>query len=383
MGIRSWWAVRNILCWVLITVGAALADAPAGYYNTIDYTDAATIRQSVHDIIDGHTWIPYTSNSLDTWNVLETADEDPSDQFYIVDVYQNRSFPKWGAGNNDYNREHTWPKSFGFPVLNAGNMPYTDCHMLMLCDVGYNSARSNFVYDDCPGGCNAYPADNYNGQSGVNYGKYGTPEGSWETWDGRKGDVARALFYMDVRYAGDFGSEPDLILTDDIYAIENSHTGANLPVAYMGLLSTLIRWHYADPVTPWEIRRNDKVQLFQGNRNPFVDHPELVAYLFQGIPAGVSDDVPAARIADIFPNPFNPLTNIRFTIGDSGRVRVGIYSAKGELVRLLLNEERGPGEFSLRWNGLDDGGQPVASGAYFCRLHSDQGADVQPLLLLK
>jgi len=378
---------RNFIvlgCWIwLLAAAAAWADAPAGYYDSVDYTDAASIRQTVHNIIDGHTWIPYTSYNIDTWNVLEAADQDPLASARILDVYQNRSFPKWGGGNNDYNREHTWPKSFGFPVRTSTNLPYTDCHMLMLCDVGYNSSRSNYVYDDCPGGCYSYPADNYNGQSGVNYGKYGVPEGRWETWDGRKGDVARAMFYMDVRYAGDAGVEPGLILTDDINAIENSHTGSNMSVAYMGLLSTLIQWHYADPVTPGEVHRNDIVQLYQGNRNPFVDHPELVAYIFQGVPAGVAESVPTVGIANIYPNPFNPATNIQFTIGDTGRVRVEIFSAKGERVRLLLDEDRGPGAFTARWNGLDDAGILVPSGAYFCRLNQGPESDVQPLLLLK
>ncbi len=373
---------------LLAVGGQALADAPAGYYDTVDYTNEATIRQTVHDIIDGHTKIPYTSSAKDTWDVLEEADEDPLNTARILDVYQNRSFPKWGAGNTDYNREHTWPKSFGFPDDGSTNLAYSDCHMLMLCDIGYNSSRSNYVYDDCPGGCYTYPADNYNGEVGTNYGKYAVPEGTWETWDGRKGDVARAMFYMDVRYAGDAGNEPDLILTDDINLIEDSNTGNNEAVAYMGILTTLIQWHIEDPVTAAEVLRNDIVHTHQGNRNPFVDHPEMVAYLYQGVVAGVGDGAvppaaPVASINSIYPNPFNPATNIQFAISDSGRVRVEIFSLKGELIRTLLDENREAGEFELRWNGTGDNGQPVPSGTYFCRIDNGQASDTQPLLLLK
>ncbi len=97
--------------------------------------------------------------------------------------------------------------------------------------------------------------------------------------------MARALLYMDVRYAGGTHgvtgyAEPDLILTDSLAQIEASNTGANLSVAYMGLLSVVLQWHLDDPVDAKELARNDAVYAYQGNRNPFIDHPEWVACLF-------------------------------------------------------------------------------------------------------
>ncbi len=373
---------RLVLAILLVVFATgALADPPSGYYDSVDFTNPATVRATVHNIIDGHTKIPYTSTATDTWNVLELADQDPNNSTRIIDVYKNRTQEKFGAGNNFYNREHTWPKSYGFPDDNSSNLPYSDCHMLMLCDISYNSSRSNNIYDDCASGCNSYPADDYNGEVGVNYRNSDV----WETWIGRRGDVARAQFYADVRYSGDTGVEPDLILTDNtnlIVAVSD-----NASVAYMGVLQTLIQWHYEDPVDDRERNRNDVVQSFQGNRNPFIDHPEFVAYIFEGVISGVQDGLPTrgpvAIIASIYPNPFNPTTTIDFSLTRSGPVRVEIFAIDGKLVRTLLSDERQAGDHQVRWDGMADTGSRVPSGAYFCRVLGGSDADTRPLLLLK
>lgn len=110
--------------------------------------------------------------------------------------------------------------------------------------------------------------------------------GIWETWIGRSGDVARALMYLDLRYEGDIHgvtgvAEPDLILTNDGSLIATSD-GVNAPVAYMGMLSTLLQWHEQDPVDDLELARNEVIASYQGNRNPFIDHPEWAACAMVG-----------------------------------------------------------------------------------------------------
>lgn len=97
--------------------------------------------------------------------------------------------------------------------------------------------------------------------------------------------MARAVFYVDVRYeGGKHGAtgfaEPDLILTDDEALISAGNTGVNGAVAHMGILSDLLEWHAQDPPDKKERRRNDVVFRYQGNRNPFIDHPEWVAIVF-------------------------------------------------------------------------------------------------------
>lgn len=263
------------------------------------------MRATLHEVIDDHTRIPYTSSSTDTWDVLELADEDPGDPPRILDLYKNASYPKFGGGNSFYNREHAWPKSYGFPNDGSTNYPFTDCHHLFLWDSGSNSSRSNKPYRFCNAACSEKPTDFNFGQGGgsgiwpgnSNWTTGSFTSGTWETWVGRRGDVARALFYMDVRYEGGVhgitgANEPDLILTDDEARIAASNTGANESVAYMGMLSVLIQWHQEDPVDSLEMWHNDRVFDFQGNRNPFVDHPEWVACLFAGNCSGAGDTTP-------------------------------------------------------------------------------------------
>jgi endonuclease I len=130
---------------LLASAGTAPAQPPPGYYSTADTTNATTLRTTLHDIIDDHTRFPYTSTATDTWNILEAADEDPHNSNNILDVYQNESIPKFGGGTGPYQREHTWPKSYGFPDDGTQNYPYTDCHHLFLCAGSYNASRQRHV----------------------------------------------------------------------------------------------------------------------------------------------------------------------------------------------------------------------------------------------
>ena len=260
-----------------------------GYYSAVDASTPARLRTTLHDVIDDHRRYPYTSTATDTWDILEFADEDPLDAGRILDVYKNASYQKYGAGNTEYNREHTWPKSYGFTDDGASNYPYTDTHMLFLSNSGYNSSRGNKPYANCTGSCSEYVTlahDGTGGGSGTFPGNSNWANTSyWQTWGDRKGDVARAVMYMDVRYAGGHhgvtgAAEPDLVLTDNASLIAAS--SSNLSVAYMGLLSHILQWHQEDPVDEKERLRNEAVYSYQGNRNPFIDHPEWAACLYQG-----------------------------------------------------------------------------------------------------
>jgi endonuclease I len=264
--------------------------AQTGYYAGVNTTSASALRASLHPIIDDSVKIPYTSSATDTWDVLNVADQDPLNTGRILDIYKNTPYTKSPGGNNFYNREHTWPNSLGFPSDGATNYAYTDVHMLMASDIAYNSARSNKRYDNCASGCTEYTTLAYNGRGGGS-GTYPgnsnwTNASVFQVWNGMKGNVARAMFYMDLRYEGGThgvsgAAEPDLRLTDNASLITQS--GSNASVAYMGMLSTLIQWHQQDPVDAAERLRNEVIQTYQGNRNPFIDHPEWVACIYQSV----------------------------------------------------------------------------------------------------
>ncbi len=277
------------------------------YYINADPSTPITLRTTLHDIIKGHVSFPYSGGTTDTWDILSFADEDHNTAVDLNNmvaekvwmVYRNISYTYNGGGQQSYNREHTWPKSLGFsnPTNNA---PRTDAHHLMMSDAGYNSSRGNKYYDNCnPSIDNTctnaslqttqYDGDGDGATEGGNTGSTYPGNSNWtnntvfEAWNFRKGDVARAMFYMDVRYEG-LGevdstgtTEPDLILTDNVSLIQGT---AGSP-AYMGKLSTLLQWHIDDPVDDIERQRNEVVFSYQTNRNPFIDHPEWVACIFQ------------------------------------------------------------------------------------------------------
>jgi endonuclease I len=293
-------ALRGIWCvpaaWLLLAcVDPATEDLRASdpletdgvddYYVGIVAGSPAQLREALHERIKDHVQIPYddsTPGDVDTWEVLEAADEDLGDDRFVRDIYRDALYRKVASGR-PYNREHAWPRSFGFPVARADNLPLSDCHALFIVDAGYNSARNNKPYNVCETGCWSKRTTT----AGVsNWTKGYGARGSWKTWPGRRGDVARALLYLDVRYAGGIhaptdSDEPDLVLTDDRSLMLDSLTTTNASVAYMGFRSVLLDWHEQDPVDERERHRNEVVFAYQQNRNPFIDHPEWVACVFQ------------------------------------------------------------------------------------------------------
>lgn len=282
----------------------AVAQADPNYYASVNQTSPSALRNSLHEIIDDHTRIPYTSSATDTWDVLELAGENVDNSSQVITLYKNNANTKVGGGNNDYNREHSWPKSYGFPDDGSSNYPYTDMHHLFIANSSYNSSRSNKPFDICVSGCTEKTTEVNNNRGGTGQSNF-TKTGIWNVWSGRQGDVARALFYMDVRYAGgNHGitgySEPDLILTDNLSLINASSTGNNESTAYMGLLSVLLLWHQNDPVDIYEHQHNEAVAAAQGNRNPFVDNPDWVTCVFElECSGGGTDTTPPAAVSNL------------------------------------------------------------------------------------
>jgi len=280
------------------------------YYASVDTSSCRALRSTLHGVIDDHhavvysdqdnTFTPGVPSTYDVYEIMNDADEDPSNPANILDVYRNASYPKHDSGAVNYNREHVWPNSQGFNDVETldgfPNPPYTDVQMLMASDTEYNSHRSSRAYGACPG-CTDRRDTIFNAGNAVG-GNGGTNDddnfrtatdgglGRYLAWNFRRGDLARAMFYMDVRYEGgrnsrNFQREPDLILTNDDQLIDVTPNGQFVPVGYSGILSELILWHNGDSaITSQEVLRNDVVASVQGNRNPFVDHPEWVAIAF-------------------------------------------------------------------------------------------------------
>lgn len=232
------------------------------YYAGTENLSGQLLKNALYNIIKGHETYNYTSFSIDVWDILKETDADPNNPENVILLYTG--WTRNAEGEYDrgrgWTREHVWAKSHGDFGIDRG--AGTDVHALRPSDVTVNSARNNKDFDE--GG------DFYIDGDGPT--KNRSDSDSWEPRDLVKGDVARSLFYMAVRYEGENG-EPDLELVDSVLSVSSNEPGKG----YHGKLSALLKWHYQDPVDSSEIRRNDIVYIYQGNRNPFIDHPEYVA----------------------------------------------------------------------------------------------------------
>lgn len=246
--------------------------AGSGYYASI-YGYGTTLKGLLHSLLKNTHTTQYSYAAL--INQLPYTDEDPSNPENLVEIYTGWSVPKSSFGNEttDWNREHTWSKSHGDfgDVAPAG----TDLHHLRPCDGTVNMRKSN--KDFAAGGAlyvDASPPAGYTGNTGC----YDTDD-SWEPRDADKGDVARMIMYMAVRYEGDDPNlSTDLELVDYVY----SDGGTQQP--YYGKLATLLQWHAQDPPDPREQQRNERIAERQGNRNPFIDRPGYAARIWAPCP---------------------------------------------------------------------------------------------------
>ncbi|WP_078431454.1 endonuclease [Metabacillus halosaccharovorans] len=225
-------------------------DTLSDYYENALGKTGTSLKTALHNIIDDHTEISYSN----VWEALRNTDEDPANQNNVILLYTGRSQSKTSNGSSidSWNREHVWAKSHGDfgTSMGAG----TDLHHLRPTDVSVNSSRSNKDFDN-GGTAQKEAPDTY------------ADSDSWEPRDEVKGDVARMIFYMAVRYEGDNG-ELDLEVTEKV-------NNGSAPLH--GKLSTLLQWHQQDPVDDFEQNRNEVIyQDYQHNRNPFIDHPEWV-----------------------------------------------------------------------------------------------------------
>ena len=242
------------------------AAEPSGYYDSAAGLSGPALRTALHNIIDGHIAISYTNSRF----ALEVLDEDPANTANLILVYERTSYPKaWfvSAHANGWNREHCWPNSLG---IDNGAPAYSDLFNLRAAGEPSNSDRGNLYYDESTPG-----ASGYEQPAGATTPLASQDFDSWEPPLEMKGDLARSMFYMDVRYEGDSG-EPNLILTDNTSLISTSGS-------YMGRLATLLVWNFLDPISAAERERSERAYGYQGNRNPFVDRPEFVEKVYGAV----------------------------------------------------------------------------------------------------
>ena len=218
------------------------------YYKNIDFNDESSLEQNLLNLTQKNfDQIHYDEAR---W-ILQYTDASLEDESKIYGVYDGQLVNAHWDANNNRNREHLWPAS-RLPNGRSDTKEGADLFNLRASYYRTNGSRGNKYYSE-------------NGDGGF----YPIIDGNTDA--DQRGDSARAIFYMAFKY-GNIGLE----------VVENPKGNVGYDDHYykMGILSTLIEWNEADPVDEFEMRRNERIYEFQGNRNPFVDHPELVDLFF-------------------------------------------------------------------------------------------------------
>lgn len=207
-----------------------------GYYEGADGLTGTTLELFLRTVVTtGFVGVTYG----DARYMLDDTDRDPNNSNNVILVYLGTSVSGAWDGGITWNREHVWPQSLlGASADNNVVNVASDLHNLKPSNPSVNSSRGNKYFDNL------------------------TTTVSYAPRDEVKGDIARILFYMTIKY--DY-----LNLVD-----------SNPSVYQMAKLSTLLQWHLEDPVDSFEQHRNDVIFSLQHNRNPFIDHPEFVEKLW-------------------------------------------------------------------------------------------------------
>ena len=257
---------RNISLVLMMLISMQVTAAvPSGYYNNAQNKSDQALMSALHQIIKGHTKRGYDQLKTD----FKTTDCNGN---IIIDRYSDSQFTygtdfcgTYNGVGDCYNREHSIPNSWWGG--SSSDTAYTDLHHLIPTDGWVNSERGNYPFGDCANG------------TPKGTGKRGTCTFSgynstvFEVADEYKGDFARMYFYFAVRYMTRISS-----YTSGLGNVV--FTSGNYKCLTTWAINQLLEWHRNDPVSTLETTRNDAVYGLQRNRNPFVDYPELVEYIW-------------------------------------------------------------------------------------------------------
>jgi len=304
------------------TYGVVASTQPNGYYDSLNGLSGSNLKQAMQDII-AEEGVVRAQTYADIIDILKEADQNPanSNQVWLVYKEIGRAKLDYQTTSNSigkWNREHTYPRSRGgfnsidlddiadgknvFWNTTADSLRHgnSDAHALRAADGSENSTRGNQHYGQ------------YNGPAGT-LGKF-------------KGDVARSVFYMAIRYNN--------------LAIVNGFPVST--VGELGDLTTLLDWHRNDPPDDFEMNRNNIVYTWQFNRNPFIDYPDLVEYIW-GNQVGNAWD-PSLSINEVsdlnirlYPN---PVKDKLYISGIANETLVEVFSVDGrKLSEVVINSD--------------------------------------------
>lgn len=252
------------------TYGNVTSTAPSNYYSSLEGLSGNSLKQALQDIIANPSEV-HLHSYADIWDIIRVADQNPANHSKVWCMYIEQPMSKIDQQQSSsivgkWNREHIFCQSRGGFEVASGDLAdgistwnatsasstvdgVSDAHHIRVENGQENSSRNNKNYG-------------INNTSTVYAGPTNT-RGSW------KGDVARSLFYMAVRFNG-----LNIVNGDPL-----EHNGT-LPSGNIGDLATLLTWNSTDLRDDFEMNRNNYIYTWQNNRNPFIDYPNLVDYIF-------------------------------------------------------------------------------------------------------
>jgi endonuclease I len=313
------------------------AQIPQGYYDSADGLTGDSLRQALHDIIDNHTVVSYGSlwthfqktdvkSNGKVWDIYSDIPNDVPPYEY---TFVNDQCGSYSAEGDCYNREHSFPKSW----FGSASPMYTDMFHLYPTDGYVNGMRSNHPYGEVSN-------PTWTSQNGSKRGPNTYPGYSGTVFEPiyeYRGDLARTYFYMVTRYMDQTSSWSSPMLSgDDLSA---------------WALNLLMDWHSDDPVDQKEIDRNDSIYTIQSNRNPFIDNPDYVAFIYDPTISIESSTVVRSYVSQ----------NV-FYFKDEGKLaELMVFSADGQLIQ----------NFKVPANRLDLG--DLEAGMYVIVYSTDEG----------
>ena len=337
--------------------GNVTSTAPLGYYSSLEGLSGAALKQALQDIIANPS-VVRVHNYDDVWDILKTSDQNPenSNQVWLIYTETPRSKIDLQLGNSNvgkWNREHIYCQSRGgFSTGTDYLTPFSDGITIWTATTGANDIGA--------GVCDAHHIRAVDGQEnssrnnrnyGVDYnGPIATPTTTW------KGDVARACFYMAVRYDG--------------LNVVNGNPNEN-SIGQIGDLATLLTWNQTDPRDDFEMNRNNYIYTWQVNRNPFIDYPNLADYIFGanfGQPwfSTLSNTDFVLNKVTIYPNP----TKDYFIVsGLDTASKIELFNTVGS--KVFESEFTGEQQFNIE----------VTAGIYLAKITTDDKFVIRKILM--
>lgn len=336
----------SFLIIILLTTSLGFSQIPTGYYNSAT-GNGFTLKTQLHSIISNNTnalnsssnygglWTLFTTNAFrDTYyendnSLLDVYSEKPTlpDSYNFISTSQ-----QCGNYTNEgdcYNREHTVPQSY---FGNSTYPMYSDAHFVLPTDGKVNAQRDDYPY----GKVNTANWTSTNGSKlgpNLNSGySAGYTLTVFEPIDEFKGDIARCLFYFVTNYENQLVTFYNNSTSTSKIMFDGTTNHSFSPT----FLNILLKWHLMDPVSPYEIGKNNAVYLFQGNRNPFIDHPEYVCQIWATECAALSNEsfIDESKI-NLYPNPsYNGSITIEST---QTILNIKILNINGQIIREFEN----------------------------------------------